>query len=132
MWKKEKMLVTSIFSFSRNVLKKASFPDTSKGVIVWEWVNTGYTVTCIIFIVDLATVDPISDQTEHQSSQTVSSLVQAYKTHDKDSSGSSSHSSGSDKSESKGKEQWPVLAMFRNLENQPGSLKQFWILYRLV
>ena len=27
---------TSNFSFSHNVFKKASFPDPSKGVIVWE------------------------------------------------------------------------------------------------
>ena len=39
MWEKEKMLVTSIFSFSQNVLKKASFPDASKFDIVWEWVK---------------------------------------------------------------------------------------------
>ena len=34
--RKDKIACTSNFSFSH---KKASFPDLSKGVIVWEWVN---------------------------------------------------------------------------------------------
>ena len=35
----ENVEVNSIFSFSHIVLKKASFPDTSNGVIGWEWVK---------------------------------------------------------------------------------------------
>ena len=35
---KEKLLVTSNFSFSQS-FQKACFPGMSKGVIVWEWVN---------------------------------------------------------------------------------------------
>ena len=38
LWEKEKFLVLSNFSFSHNVFKKASFPDPSKGVTVWELV----------------------------------------------------------------------------------------------
>ena len=37
-WKKEKLLVTSNFSFSDSVFKRL-FPRASKGVIVWEWVK---------------------------------------------------------------------------------------------
>ena len=37
---KGEIACTSNFSFSLNVFKKASFPDSSKGVIVWEWVKT--------------------------------------------------------------------------------------------
>ena len=33
------MLVTSNFSFSHSVFKKACFPEASRGVIMWEWVN---------------------------------------------------------------------------------------------
>ena len=33
------IVVTSIFSFSHNVLKRLLFQDVSKGVIVWEWVK---------------------------------------------------------------------------------------------
>ena len=36
---KEKMLVTSIFTFSHNVFKKAPFSGLLKVVIVWERVN---------------------------------------------------------------------------------------------
>ena len=36
---KGEITCTSNFSFAHNVFKKASFPDASKGVIVWEWVN---------------------------------------------------------------------------------------------
>ena len=39
LWEKEKLLVTSNFSFPHSVLKKACFPGASKGVIVWEWVK---------------------------------------------------------------------------------------------
>ena len=39
LWEKEKLLVTSNFSFSHSVFKKACFPEVLKGVIVWEWVN---------------------------------------------------------------------------------------------
>ena len=38
LWEKEKLLVTSNFSFSHSVFK-ACFLEASKGVIVWEWVN---------------------------------------------------------------------------------------------
>ena len=37
---KGEIACTSKFSFSHNILKKAAFPDPSKGVIVWEWVKT--------------------------------------------------------------------------------------------
>jgi hypothetical protein len=57
----------------------------------------------------------------------VGTLVKAYKDSQKELTGSGSTSK--DKEE-KNKEQWPVLAMFRNLEHQPGPLRQFWILYR--
>ena len=33
------MLVTSNFLFFPQCFERVSFPDTSKGVIVWEWVN---------------------------------------------------------------------------------------------
>ena len=36
---KGEIACTSNFSFSHNVFQKASFPDTSKGVIEWEWVK---------------------------------------------------------------------------------------------
>ena len=36
---KGEIACTSNFSFSHHVFKKASFPEASKGVIVWEWVN---------------------------------------------------------------------------------------------
>ena len=38
LWVKEKLLVTSNFSFSHIVFKRR-FPGASKGVIVWEWVK---------------------------------------------------------------------------------------------
>ena len=83
------------------------------------------------FPVDLATSDPTSDETERSSSTMVRTLVDAYKTSRTE---SSLVCSGSEdrKKEDVNKEQWPVLAMFRNLEHQPGSLKQFWILYRYL
>ena len=36
---KEEIACTSNFSFSHNVFQTASFPDASKGVTLWEWVN---------------------------------------------------------------------------------------------
>ena len=36
------MHVTSNFSFSHSVFRKACFPGALKGVIVWEWVNLGF------------------------------------------------------------------------------------------
>ena len=39
LWEKEKLLVTSNFSFFLQCFQKACFPRTSKGVNVWEWVN---------------------------------------------------------------------------------------------
>jgi len=74
-------------------------------------------------------VDPTSDETEAASTQTVRKLVDTYRAREKEMSGSTSVSLP--KPEDKQKEQWPLLAMFRNLDNQPGPLKQFWILYRL-
>ena len=38
---KGEIACTSNFSFSHNVFKRVSFPDPSKGVIVWELVNYG-------------------------------------------------------------------------------------------
>ncbi|XP_052270899.1 ATP-binding cassette sub-family G member 8-like isoform X1 [Dreissena polymorpha] len=79
------------------------------------------------FYVDLATIDPTSEETERTSSATVRTLVEAYKSQQGDLSISAS---GSQEKEERDKEQWPVLAMFRNLEHQPGTFRQFWILYR--
>ena len=79
------------------------------------------------FQVDLATIDPTSEETERTSTAMVSSLVAAYQSNVK--SVSTSQES-QDSNTSKAQEQWPVLAMFKNLENLPGPLKQFWILYR--
>lgn len=79
------------------------------------------------FYVDLATVDPTSEETERTSTAMVATLVQAYKDSEKELTGSSSSNK---EREEKNKEHWPVLAMFRNLEHQPGPLRQFWILYR--
>ncbi|XP_060558207.1 ATP-binding cassette sub-family G member 8-like isoform X2 [Ruditapes philippinarum] len=79
------------------------------------------------FYVDLATIDPTSEESEVNSTKMVGTLVKAYKDSQKELTGSGSTSK--DKEE-KNKEQWPVLAMFRNLEHQPGPLRQFWILYR--
>ena len=39
LWVKEKLLVTSNFSFSHTVVQKACISGASKGVIVWEWVK---------------------------------------------------------------------------------------------
>ena len=36
---KGEIACTSNFSFFPQCFQKASFPGTSKGVIVWEWVN---------------------------------------------------------------------------------------------
>ena len=41
--KKEKNACTSNFSFSPQCFLNASFPDASKGVIVWEWVKQSVT-----------------------------------------------------------------------------------------
>ena len=40
MWVKEKLLVMSNFSFFPQCFQKACFPGASKGVTVWEWVNS--------------------------------------------------------------------------------------------
>ena len=45
LWVKEKLLVTSNFSFSHSVFKT---PVVSKGVIVWEWVNQIMTYTSLL------------------------------------------------------------------------------------
>ena len=37
---KGEIACTSNFFFSHNVFQKASFPDASKCVIVWEWVKS--------------------------------------------------------------------------------------------
>ena len=84
---------------------------------------------CLLFllIVDLATIDPTSDDTERKSTMMVSSLVEAYQSNVKEiTSSQDSQEPGT----SKDQEQWPVLAMFKNLANLPGPLRQFWILYR--
>ena len=39
LWEKEKMLVTRIFSFSYNVLKRLLVSRLLKVGIVWKWVN---------------------------------------------------------------------------------------------
>ena len=39
LWEKQKLLVTSNFSFSPQCFQKTCFPGASKGVIVWEWVK---------------------------------------------------------------------------------------------
>ena len=39
LWVKEKLLVTSNFSFSPQCFQKGCFPGASKAVIVWEWVK---------------------------------------------------------------------------------------------
>lgn len=80
------------------------------------------------FYVDLATIDPTSEETERTSTTMVSSLVEAYQSNVRSSLSGSQESRES--VTSKAEEQWPVLAMFKNLENLPGPLKQFWILYR--
>ena len=36
---KGEIACTSNFSFSHNVFKRLSFPDQSKGVVLWEWVS---------------------------------------------------------------------------------------------
>ena len=41
LWEKEKLLVTSNFSFPPQCFQKACFPGASKGVTVWEWVKRG-------------------------------------------------------------------------------------------
>lgn len=79
--------------------------------------------------VDLATSDPTSEETERSSNAMVRRLVDAYKNTQKETSMGSSSSQEKNK-EDVDKEQWPVIAMFRNLEHQPGPLRQFWILYR--
>lgn len=75
-------------------------------------------------------MDPTSEETERNSTTMVRKLVDAYKSTQKESSVGSS--SSQEEKEDVNKEQWPVIAMFRNLEHQPGPLKQFWILYRLA
>ena len=80
------------------------------------------------FSVDLATIDPTSEETERTSTTMVTSLVEAYQSNVRASLNSSMDSRES--VTSKAEEQWPVLAMFKNLENLPGPLRQFWILYR--
>ena len=82
----------------------------------------------LVIIVDLATIDPTSEETERTSTTMVTSLVEAYQSNVRSSLNSSMDSRES--VTSKAEEQWPVLAMFKNLENLPGPLKQFWILYR--
>ena len=44
-WEKEKLLVTSNFSFSHS-FQKASFRGASKGVVVWEWVKLHVVCKC--------------------------------------------------------------------------------------
>ena len=39
-WEKEKLLITSNFSFSHSVFQKACFPGVSKSVVVWELINS--------------------------------------------------------------------------------------------
>ncbi|WAR18263.1 ABCG8-like protein [Mya arenaria] len=80
------------------------------------------------FYVDLATIDPTSEETEVTSTTTVRALMDNHKRQEKELSDVTS--GGSQNEDDKRKEQWPVLAMFRNLDHLPGSLKQFWILYR--
>ena len=82
----------------------------------------------LAILVDLATIDPTSEETERTSTTMVTSLVEAYQSNVRSSLNSSMDSRES--VTSKAEEQWPVLAMFKNLENLPGPLKQFWILYR--
>lgn len=98
---------------------------------LWLLPDVSICVQCLTefhsrYLVDLATLDPTSEETERESKTMVRKLVDAYKNNEKD---SSSDSQEKEKDELN-KEQWPVLAMFRNLEHQPGPLKQFWILYR--
>ena len=81
----------------------------------------------ISFAVDLATIDPTSDETERKSTAMVSSLVEAYQSNVEL---STSNEENQELGTSKDQEQWPVLAMFKNLAHLPGPLKQFWILYR--
>ena len=83
----------------------------------------------MLFSVDLATIDPTSEETEQETSAVVGSLVQAYTTGNRKLELTGSGSS-KEVDKEKNKEQWPVLAMFRNLEYLPGPLRQFWILYR--
>ena len=86
-----------------------------------------YKCSLSLLIVDLATIDPTSDDTERKSTVMVSSLVEAYQSNVKEiTSSQDSQEPGT----SKDQEQWPVLAMFKNLANLPGPLRQFWILYR--
>ena len=39
---KGEIACTSIFSFFPQCFQKASFPDPSKGVIMWQWLNNEY------------------------------------------------------------------------------------------
>ena len=39
LWEKEKLLITSNFSFSQSVFKRLVSEGASKGVVVWEWVK---------------------------------------------------------------------------------------------
>ena len=42
LWEKDKLLITSNFSFSPQCFRKPCFPGASKGVILWEWVKEEY------------------------------------------------------------------------------------------
>ncbi|KAK3600622.1 hypothetical protein CHS0354_008910 [Potamilus streckersoni] len=79
------------------------------------------------FYVDLATVDPTSEATERESSIIVTELTAKYEEQVRSNLVSSSVENDE---AAKSKDQWPVIAMFNKLENQPGHWKQFWILYR--
>ena len=46
LWEKEKLLVTSNFTFSQ-CFQKACFPEASKGFIVWEWVKQYIVLTTL-------------------------------------------------------------------------------------
>ena len=48
LWEKEKLLVTSNFSFSHSVFKRLVFQGRQKGVIVWEWVKYSNTMLVIV------------------------------------------------------------------------------------
>ena len=52
---KGELASTSIFSFSHDVFKLASFPDPSKGVIVWEW-DRQFVNFCVIIRICVRTV----------------------------------------------------------------------------
>ena len=45
---KGEITCTSNFSFSHNVFKRLLFPEASKGVIVWEWVNAVFKSSSVI------------------------------------------------------------------------------------